>query len=281
MRIAVCLSGQLRTWKDAQKSWDAFFNELKTSPEIDGDDIEVDYFVHTWDFNSTPFAVWTKQQWDAGKFHTGFEQPPAEGVSKEEIEEFLQTIKPKRHLIENIFKSTSRKEELDARTQWRLGDYTKWAPISWAGAQLYGIMRAAELKRNYEFENGFEYDMVVRMRSDLSFDYLNRMIFTNDFEKPKERTLYSVHSFNTEYFPHDAIGDIFFYSDSFTYDIVSNVYNYLPQLSPDIFPFDVKVESILAYVIRMFDIKNVRLKIDPDIIRGTIEANPNINKSII
>ena len=29
----------------------------------------------------------------------------------------------------------------------------------------------------------------------------------------------------------------------------------------------IKVESILAYLIRIFDIKNVRLKIDPDIIR--------------
>ena len=86
-------------------------------------------------------------------------------------------------------------------------------------------------------------------------------------ERPKPKTLYSVHSFNTEYFPHDAVGDIFFYSDSFTYDIIANTYNYLPQISPDIFPPDVKVESILAYLIRIFDIKNVRLKMDPDIIR--------------
>lgn len=267
MKLAVCLSGQLRTWKDSYKSWGLFFDELQKSPVLDGKELEVDYFVHTWDFNSTPFAVWTKQQWEAGKYHTGFEQPPAEGITKEEIDEFLETIKPKQHIIENIFKSTSRKEELDARTQWRLGDYTKWAPISWAGSQLYGIMRVAEMKRNWELAYGFEYDMVVRMRNDLSFDYLNRMIFVNDFEMPKEKTLYSVHSFNTEYFPHDAVGDIFFYADSFTYDIIANAYNYLPQISPDIFPPDVKVESILAYLIRIFDIKNVRLKIDPDIIR--------------
>jgi hypothetical protein len=181
MKIAVCLSGQLRTWKDSHKSWHELFENLKNSPELDGEDIEVDYFVHTWDFNSTPFAVWTKQQWDDGKYHTGFEQPPAEGVTKEELDEFLETIKPKHHIVETILKSTSRKEELDARIQWRLGDYTKWAPISWAGAQLYGIMRVAEMKRNWELANGFEYDMVVRMRNDLSFDYLNRMIFMNDF----------------------------------------------------------------------------------------------------
>ncbi len=267
MRVAVCLSGQLRTWKDSYKTWPLLFDELKKSPELNGEDLEIDYFVHTWSFNSTPFAVWTKQQWDAGKYHTGFEQPSAEGVSDDEINEFLETIRPKQHIVENIFKSTSRKSDLDNRIQWRLNDQTKWAPISWAGPQLYGIMRTSEMKRNWELGHGFEYDMVIRMRNDLSFDYLNRMIFSNDFEKPKERTLYSVHSFNTDYFPHDAVGDIFFYSDSFTYDIIANTYNYLPQISPDIFPPDVKVESILAYLIRIFDIKNVRLKIDPDIIR--------------
>lgn len=267
MKIAVCLSGQLRTWKDAYKTWGTFFDELKNSSELQGEELEVDYFVHTWSFNSTPFAVWTKKQWDAGKYHTGFVQPPTEGVTNDELNEFLETIKPKQHIIENVWKSSSRKENLDDRIQWRLNDPTKWATISWAGSQLYGIMRAAEMKRNYELGNGFEYDMVIRMRMDLSFDYLNRMIFVNDFQKPKEKTLYSVHSFNTEYFPHDAVGDIFFYADSFTYDIIANLYNYLPQISPDIFPPDIKVESILAYVIRMFDIKNVRLKIDPDIIR--------------
>ncbi len=224
MRVAVCLSGQLRTWKDSYKTWPLLFDELKKSPELNGEDLEIDYFVHTWSFNSTPFAVWTKQQWDAGKYHTGFEQPPAEGVSDDEINEFLETIRPKQHIVENIFKSTSRKSDLDNRIQWRLNDQTKWAPISWAGPQLYGIMRTSEMKRNWELGHGFEYDMVIRMRNDLSFDYLNRMIFSNDFEKPKERTLYSVHSFNTDYFPHDAVGDIFFYSDSFTYDIIANIH---------------------------------------------------------
>ena len=31
MKIAVCLSGQLRTWKDAHKSWELLFDNLKNS----------------------------------------------------------------------------------------------------------------------------------------------------------------------------------------------------------------------------------------------------------
>lgn len=229
--------------------------------------ITVDYFVHTWDFNSMPYAVWTKKQWDEGKFHSTFEQPPTEGVLPADLDEFINTIKPKQYMVENIFKSISRKQHLDDRMIFRMNDTTKWAPISWSGAQLYGIMMAAKLKRDEEIATGVQYDVVMRMRTDLHFDYLNKMIFSNEFVRPAKKTVYACHSFNTDYFPHDAVGDIFFYADSITYDMVANTFNHLPQISPDIFPFDVKVESIMAYMLRMFDIKNVRLSLDPEVRR--------------
>ena len=135
MKIAVCLSGQLRTWKDAHKSWELMFDTLKNSPELDGEDIEVDYFVHTWDFNSKPYSVWTRERYGI----EGFQAPPSDHQTSDEILDYIKTIQPKQFLIESEAKSLSRKDEMDSRTQFRLNT-TKWCPLSWASSQLYGIM---------------------------------------------------------------------------------------------------------------------------------------------
>ena len=48
MRIAVCISGQLRGWKQAIENQQWFW---KTSGA------EVDYFLHTWDYSSDRLGV--------------------------------------------------------------------------------------------------------------------------------------------------------------------------------------------------------------------------------
>ena len=108
MKVAICLSGQPRTWKKAYGSWNNLFNlehmikakieyvkgivyyktELNAAedptknwvlpadtfqdmPPIDNllntlgylqeqEKIEVDYFCHLWDFDSTSWGTWTK-----------------------------------------------------------------------------------------------------------------------------------------------------------------------------------------------------------------------------
>jgi hypothetical protein len=72
-------------------------------------------------------------------------------------------------------------------------------------------------------------------------------------------------------FPYDSIGDIFFYSDSVTFDQVTSFYKWLPIISIDIFTPDVRVECVFSYFIRMFNIKNIASKIDPEIKRISYE----------
>lgn len=57
MRIAVCLSGQPRTWRIAAPSIKEFFNKSI----VDNKQAEVDYFIHTWSNNSwrEPGGGWT------------------------------------------------------------------------------------------------------------------------------------------------------------------------------------------------------------------------------
>jgi len=262
MRIAVCLSGQPRTWRQCYDTWNILFKDLKKNENLKEEDIEVDYFIHTWDFNSKPYSVWTKERWGI----EGFIPPPSDYQSSDEILDYIKIIQPKQFLIESEAKSVSRKDTLDGRTQFLTNSW-KWCPLSWASSQLYGIMMAGHLKKQYELDNGFRYDMCVRLRPDLYFNELNRKILAYEFSKPITKTIYSCHGYTTEEMPYNAIGDIFFYSDSETYDLITSLYNWLPQLDPFIFKSDVKLEEMLVYFARMFHIGVSKVKIDPEVRR--------------
>lgn len=262
MKIAVCLSGQPRTWRQCYDTWNILFKDLKKNENLKDEDIEVDYFIHTWDFNSKPYSVWTRERWGMD----GFIAPPADYQTSDEIFDYINTIKPKEFLIESEAKSLFTKDSLDTRTQFRTNS-VQWCPLSWASSQLYGIMMAGHLKKQYELENRFRYDMCVRLRPDLYFNELNRKILSYEFSKPKPKTIFSCHGYTTEEMPYNAIGDIFFYTDSETYDIVSSMYNWLPQLDPFIFKPDIKLEEMIVYFVRMFHIDSSKVKIDPEVRR--------------
>ena len=115
--------------------------------------------------------------------------------------------------------------------------------------------------------NGFKYDMCVRLRPDLYFNELNRRILSVDWTPIKPKTIYSCHGYTIDEMPYNALGDIFFYSDSETYDVMSSLYNWLPQLDPFIFKSDVKLEEMLVYFARMFHIGTSKIKIDPEVRR--------------
>ena len=81
MKIAVCLSGQPRTWRQCYDTWNFLFKDLKKNENLRETDIEVDYFVHTWDFNSKPYSVWTRERYGI----EGFQAPPSDHQTSDEI----------------------------------------------------------------------------------------------------------------------------------------------------------------------------------------------------
>jgi hypothetical protein len=93
------------------------------------------------------------------------------------------------------------------------------------GSMLYGIMMANELKKQYEIENNFRYDMVIKTRFDLIFHPQSR--FPTMPVIP--RTIYSaggnVGINNTDY-EHHGISDLIFWGDSSSMDIAANTFRY-------------------------------------------------------
>jgi hypothetical protein len=281
MKVAFCLSGQLRTWRQCYESWNLLFerfreqmyiNDSMQYPLYADEPFEVDYFIHTWDFNTIPHFKWDINWHEPDPIKRGALIEPFANdytpVSKSEIEDIIEILKPKKTIVEDWRSSKCREEIMDRiASNQTFSKHPIKGHISWAGSQLYSIMKCAHLKRQYELENKFEYDMCIRSRFDLNFDENNRMIFARDFEKPQPRTIYSVHSRTIDNFPFDIIGDIFYYTDSQTFDIMSSMYQHMPYIEPYAFPDSIKIEEVMAYVVRMFQLNNKPLDFGPDVIR--------------
>ena len=281
MRVAFCLSGQLRTWKQCYESWNLLFERFREQMYINDnmqhtpyadETFEVDYFVHTWDFNTVPHFKWDVNWLEPDPIKRGELLEPFKDtytkIEKEEILEVLKVLKPKKSIVEDWNISKSREKVMDdlASSQTMTKNPIK-GHISWAGSQLYSIMRCAHLKREYELENKFEYDLCIRSRFDLNFDENNRMIFARDFEKPKPKTIYSVHSASIDRFPFDIIGDIFYCADSQTFDLLASMYDTLPHIEQSAFSDSIKIEEVMAYITRMFLLNNKKLDFGPDVQR--------------
>jgi hypothetical protein len=116
MKIAVCLSGQPRTWIQCYESWNLLFSELKKNKHLEDTNIEVDYFIHTWDFNSKPYSVWTRERWGI----EGFLAPPADYQTSDEIFDYVIKNQPKNHQSDIYKKSEKNKSVNNLKKNFKL-----------------------------------------------------------------------------------------------------------------------------------------------------------------
>lgn len=244
MRIAVCFSGQPRTWKKCYESWNNLFSQF---------DVEVDYFCHIWNFNTLPqiLNISTPQLIDSN-----------------EIDDMLSILKPKKFIIEDYSKNLKVKEDL--KNLGKKYPFSGGTPIYWSGAQFYSHMYSVHLKRQHEIENNIEYNICFRMRTDLFIDQTAIDDFIRNFQNPKPNTIYSCHNGRTTSFPFSRIGDIFYYSDSITFDKLAEFYRFLPIIGKSPFQNDSNPpEMIFPFFIKMIRIKNFITTADLKVMRTT------------
>ncbi len=141
-KVALCYSGRPRNYAECLKNHQDFFGL--------GQD-NVDVFAHLW--------------FDENLVGTNFRNDVGQGTWPDSnLKEWIsQHWNPKKVIYENpksfdhMFKDTW-------NPQWHQ-THQKDNQIS----MFYGIEQAIKLKRQYEIENDFEYDYVVRMRTDVTF----------------------------------------------------------------------------------------------------------------
>ena len=156
MKIAVIFGGQLRTGVETSKSILNFLGEYLP---------DCDFFVHTWDITT----------YKRGDYH-GSHSPTFDWDSiKLDINyfnKFIEIYKPIKYELEPFLEF--RKNVEDKHTL----NGTHW---------MYSFWKVNELKKQYEKENGFKYDYVIKVRGDLIFrmdvflkEHIKKLQETND-----------------------------------------------------------------------------------------------------
>ena len=192
-RIAICFSGQPRTWRRCCQTWLQYLN-------LD----QADIFCHLWDFNTRPNSV-------------ARDQTP-EPVAEAELDELVSILRPKALLVES-YKTIRPLKENQALS---------YPPFL---SQFYGILRAARLKKQYEIANQWQYDIVARARYDA---YYNEPLINANITV-EDNTMHGFHFGWNSQTNRGRIGDIFWMSDSQTYDIIADYYLNLPTVEQKFF----------------------------------------------
>jgi len=266
MRIAICLSGQPRTWNYCYKTW---FNLISKIKEISN--VDVDVFCHVWNFNTPSHDILIQKSLKNEIYNNDFQSIEVNNISDDEKIKFIKLLNPKSYIFENEEISKSKLNELEIEGMKYFNNHGGTA-ISWAGSQFYSIMRSCHLKKKYEIDNGFRYDICFRMRYDLFFDDEQIDFFSNiDFKIPKYNTLYTCHTrkIGVMQFPFYEIGDIFWYSDSLTFDRICDFYRWLPIIGKNSFnkSLEISTEQCLYFYCKMLRMEIKPLLIDPKIYR--------------
>jgi hypothetical protein len=192
MKIAVCVSGQLRgPWRDCIPTWANMFN----------DDHEVDYFVHTWKNKTAPNAIA-----HANNDHEG------KDVTDTEFNDLKRILKPKKILIEEQIEFTNRGTD---QHEWGIFDPNYHS-------QFYGVMMACNLKQQYELDYASQYDLCVRMRFD---NYVEAEYKLNPVALGNVNVIHQTFDEHHRY----RVSDVYWSAPSFDYDRICDFYSCIPK----------------------------------------------------
>jgi hypothetical protein len=140
MKVALCLSGQARFLETC------YYESMK--PNLI-DDLNPDVFIHTWD-TSTMVGQ---------HFKSGGGGIMGDKIPSNLMETVVNLYQPKKYIIEpqKYFES----DKWSSRLMWGIkSDHLC--------SMFYSIHESNKLKKQYEYENNFIYDWVIRIRFDMA-----------------------------------------------------------------------------------------------------------------
>lgn len=158
-RVAVCLSGHLRTFERTHKS----LKDNLIAP------LNADVFIHTWEMLGSENSK------------AGADQLSSSATTKSKISLIREFYDPKKINIETFDKNYF----MNLGNKVNILDSDRMYVVNHLGyhfAMFYSIKKANDLKSEFEIENGFKYDYVIRFRPDL---YLETKINQSFFPSHK------------------------------------------------------------------------------------------------
>lgn len=205
MKIAVCFSGQPRTWERCVSSIKRF---LECNPSF-----EYSFFGHTWTQNS-----WKVSQ---GKRQFKYFHEP---LRKDDLYKKLTTAYDFEELIiDSPYIEKPNEPELKklCKTGAELASNNK-RPTTW-NSMSYSAMMSNFLKQRYEDKHDMKFDMVIKLRLDQCFDPTYPF---NTYLGPqfREDVLYCEEMLFRREFMLQSINDVYYFGSSRVMDIVDTFY---------------------------------------------------------
>jgi hypothetical protein len=271
MRVAICLSGQPRTWEKCHLTWHKLIETIKANYKVES----VDIFFHMWDYNTPPHRLLMHEGWD-------YMTVPGELISEDEKHKIVSSLNPIAFLFEDEISNKNKIQETRDRNFPHINEHgiTK---LEWCAGQFYSIMHACHLKKKYEYDNDFRYDVCIRMRTDMFFeDYQIKHFVSKDLAYPDSNTFYSCHTAKDDIqFPFHRLGDVFWYADSVTFNRICEFYRWLPIIGQRTFNNNlIGTEHALYFYAKMFNIEISPLSFDPKIYRGQDYLNRKMKSGL-
>ena len=133
------------------------------------------------------------------------------------------------------------------------------------------MYQSCELKKEYEKENNFEYDLVIKMRYDLFFKY-DIIDCDNNFN---ENTYYGYNPAYDEFGNLMRITDLFFYSKTKTFDFLSTYYANLHTLPKKYLDHSIEPEFSWFYYVTSNNIKINENHWDIKVMRNSLSEIKN------
>lgn len=150
-KIAVCLSGHLRKYEEV-------FPSIK---EYLIDDLGADLFIHTWDSIGAQIQMSTNT--------VGPKPNENQKIDNNKIISYFNAkdilIENNQNIINNFTVKNSDFYLYNAGGNAKSGFHASAEP-KFIMSQLYSLYKCNELKKKYEKENGFIYDIVLKIRAD-------------------------------------------------------------------------------------------------------------------
>lgn len=274
MKIAICFSGQMRTWKKCADTWEILFQRISSHYNA-----SIDIFLHTWTSNTLPHEISVATNPD------NFSADEGVNVDSREISDLLLRLKPVDFLVEDTrigLKKVGETTNENLRHNLVFGDPV----VSWASPQFYSVMRAAHLKKKHEYKNNFRYDICFRMRHDLYFSGDQIEHFMNsDIVMPTANTVYPCHTRSDHScFPFVRFGDIFWFADSTSFDRICEFYRWIPIIGSKSFSGSgttpVSVEHALYFYSKMIKMNVSPISVDPRIFRSAEHIRARLKSNL-
>jgi hypothetical protein len=148
-RIAVCYSGHVRSFEKNYKNLYNFFFK----------NINPDFFIHAWaDYGF-------KKNSDYKDLNTVWFKEDNLSINKENL---ISLLNPKKIIVENFSSKKDYFEFSKEKEMFYFLGQAKDNASKYINSQLYSINNSNFLKKIFEDENNFSYDLVIRMRFDLN-----------------------------------------------------------------------------------------------------------------